>query len=169
MKKIFILLTLITALFSMNVSPISANNTESAELISTNTNHSILLPSAKENYFEFTSGNSRINSDGSFTFSFAYGTLHSTTIRPSGSSLQVNITATCTDHEDCYYYVALMKGNYSVESGTLVKRVKYYTDGNEWGYTFTGLTAGSDYYLDFSQKSGCNGCIDGEGQVIGIQ
>ncbi|MBO5279375.1 MAG: hypothetical protein J6B06_07795 [Lachnospiraceae bacterium] len=165
MKKLFTLLSLVITLSCINFIPAFASNVDDAELIRINPNTSITSSPTKENHFEFTQGKSRISSDGSFTFSFNRGVLHSSTFQPRNSTLQVNICASCSVHDSCYYYVFLMKE----DSDTLVKKVKFYADSNEWGYTFSGLTPGADYYLDFSKNATCTGCIDGEGQVSPIQ
>ncbi len=88
--------------------------------------------------------------------------------KAANTTLQVNITASCSVHDDCYYYVSLIKGSNVADEETVVKKVTYYTDGNEWRYTFIGLTVGETYHLDFSKNYSCSGCIDGEGQVTKI-
>lgn len=132
-------------IFSMIFSlilPLVAFASESATLTNVPPKYEVNVNPETNNYIRF-GGKERIASDGTFTFN-VYGTLKSSNFKVSSTSININATANAVDsaNQGKAYYISLYKGS------TLVKKVTYYCDGNEWGYTFTGLSTSATYHME---------------------
>ena len=114
-------------------------------------------------YFYFNEEGQRINSDGSFTFSFSWA-LQSSYFRPANSTIRIYATAT-SDTNDKTYYINLYKDGES----NPVKTVKYTANGVSQYADFTGLDTNSYYYMYFRIPLTSSATITGSGQINYIQ
>ena len=117
-------------------------------------------------YFRFANPNSRIDSNGNFTFSFKRE-MDSSYFKPKNSSITVYAKATSSTSNK-NYYIALYKYN-SPGDDIMIKRIKYTANGNNQSYTFTGLSTSSDYCLRFTKPLTSSATITGSGRIASIK
>lgn len=117
-------------------------------------------------YFRFANPNSRIDSNGNFTFSFKWE-MDSSYFKPKNSSITVYAKATSSTSNE-KYYITLYKYNSSGDD-TKVKRIKYTANGTNQSYTFTGLNTSSSYYLRFTKPLTSSAKITGSGRIASIK
>lgn len=113
-----------------------------------------------------TNPNSRMESDGSFTFSYSWK-MQSDYFKPANSSIKVYATATSSTSNKTYY-ISLYKYNSSGDD-KLVDKIKYTADGTSQYYQFTGLSTSSEYYLYFTLPLTSSAQITGTGKVVSIK
>ncbi len=114
-------------------------------------------------YFCFNEEGQRINSDGSFTFSFSWA-LQSSYFKPANSTIRIYATAT-SDTNNKTYYINLYKDGES----NPVKTVKYTANGVSQYADFSGLDTNSYYYMYFRIPLNSTATITGSGQINYIQ
>jgi len=105
----------------------------------------------------------RIDSNGYFTFSFAYS-LNSSSFRPVDTTIRVYASATSSTNNKTYY-ISLYKSG----QNSLVKKATFTANGGSQYYDFTGLSTSLSYYLKFTKSSSSTTTITGSGQVEYIQ
>lgn len=131
----------------------------------------IYLPANNDDsheYFEFTNPNARINSDGSFTFSFQRE-MSSSNFTPASSSITVYASATSSTSNKTYYISLWKYSTGSASDDTQIASIKYTADGSTQKYTFTGLSTSSRYYLYFSKPLTSSATITGSGRIESIK
>ena len=118
-----------------------------------------------EGYFYFINDNSKINSDGSFTFSYSW-VLTSSMFHPNSSTCSMKIRATCSTGTRNYYFElqdALTNtkvGNYSFTKSA---------DGTYYWVYFQDLDPNTDYQLYFNDTNPFyTGTITGDGQLYNV-
>ena len=114
-------------------------------------------------YFKFGGMGQRIDSNGYFTFSFAYS-LNSSSFRPVDTTIRVYASATSSTNNKTYY-ISLYKSG----QNSLVKKATFTANGGSQYYDFTGLSTSLSYYLKFTKSSSSTTTITGSGQVEYIQ
>jgi hypothetical protein len=127
---------------------------------------SYYLPQNSESsseYFRFSNLFTRMNSNGSFTFSFMRE-MDSDSFKPKNSTMRVYATATSSNSNQTYY-ISLFKSS----DNSLVQSVTYTANGNSQYYDFTGLSTSTRYYLHFSKPISSTATITGSGQINSIQ
>lgn len=167
MKKRMLSMVLVLAmLFSTNLTAFASEKAEYDDVavacdvnLDENTDDS-------EEYFRFVNPNSRIDSNGNFTFSFKW-TMDSSYFKPASSSITVYAKATSSTSNETYY-ITLYKYNSSGDD-VKVKKVKYTANGTNQSYKFTGLSTSSSYRLKFTKPLSNNTTITGSGRIASIK
>lgn len=167
MKKRMLSVVLVLAmLFTTNLTAFASEKVEYDDVaVASDVNLDENTDDSSE-YFRFANPNSRIDSNGNFTFSFKWK-LESSYFKPANSSITVYAKATSSTSNE-KYYISLYKYNSSGDD-TLVKKIKYTANGTNQSYKFTGLSTSKSYRLIFSKPFTSNSTITGSGRIASIK
>ncbi len=125
------------------------------------------IQQSSRDYFYFVNDNGqKMNSNGSFVFSYGY-TMTSDYFRPTSSSISMMIRANSSSTSDTTYNVSVYKKGPN-GNDTLVKTVSLNANGQYQYVNISGVTAGASYYLQFSKPLFSSASFSGDGQLYGV-
>ena len=118
---------------------------------------------SNEKYFHWDNTNSKINSNGSFTFSYGW-CLFSSRFHPTGTSCSMMIRATYPSgiHP---YDVTLVKYD---DTSVVVKEFNLTANGSYQYVYISELDPNTDYQLHFHTNPYYSGIVSGDGQLYNV-
>mgnify|MGYP003293042648 CR=1 FL=1 len=119
-----------------------------------------------KDFFYFLNENQKINSDGTFAFSYGYY-MTSTSFRPNSSSFTMVIKATSSSSTDTVYNVNIYQRT-SSGNDIQLKSSALNANGQYQVVNITGANPGASCYLEFTKPLFSSATFTGEGRLYDV-